>query len=205
MSLAEDTCRFCALDSTDAHSAWNRVILETDHFVAVPSKGSLVPGWTLIIPKLHCLSFSDVPTTWSNELVFVIRRVETALASQFTPATFFEHGPVALRSAFGCGIDHAHLHAVPLPFDLARASRKALPQPWLDTEAPWRRTAGHGYVTVRAPLAQCWSTCEPEALPRQFFRQVIARELGCSEYHYDKVPRPDIARETVRRLSSSLA
>src|SRR6185503_1320171 len=39
----------------------------------------------------------------------------------------FEHGPSAASRTVGCGVDHAHLHLVPLQFDLAAAVSPFLP------------------------------------------------------------------------------
>ena len=36
-----------------------------------------------------------------------------------TPVTMFEHGASHTGSIMGCGVDHAHVHLVPLDFNLA--------------------------------------------------------------------------------------
>ena len=50
-------CVFCSQFREDsAPAVWNEPILESQNFVVVPSLGSLVEGWTLLLPKSHYLS-----------------------------------------------------------------------------------------------------------------------------------------------------
>src|SRR5689334_5777564 len=50
-------CRFCVDNvSISAVDPWDRPLLSTDNFYVVPSLGSLVEGWLLVIPKDHVIS-----------------------------------------------------------------------------------------------------------------------------------------------------
>ena len=49
-----------------------RCILETDNFSCVPSIGSFVEGYILVIPKKHYLSALTMPETHLNEILSTI-------------------------------------------------------------------------------------------------------------------------------------
>lgn len=50
------SCRFCGYleEGADSFAQW-AIIAETEHLVAVPSVGPLIPGWLLVMPKEHVL------------------------------------------------------------------------------------------------------------------------------------------------------
>ena len=50
-----------------------RCILETDNFSCVPSIGSFVEGYILVIPKKHYLSALTMPETHLNEILSISR------------------------------------------------------------------------------------------------------------------------------------
>lgn len=85
--------------------------LENDEFIALPSIGAFIEGWSLIVPKSHVVSMkehyrSEVLKSFTSE---VCRRVE----SSYGDTIIFEHGAHSEGSLTGCGVDHAHLHVVP--------------------------------------------------------------------------------------------
>jgi len=55
-------CRMCAnLNAPTLHRIWDRPLLGSDHFVAIPSLGSLVRGWLLVVPRCHYLNLAKLP------------------------------------------------------------------------------------------------------------------------------------------------
>src|ERR1700678_2335133 len=119
-------CRFCGyLKNGTANSERWTVVAETELLVAVPSVGPLVPGWLLVIPKQHALSFGAVDASNLSALMADIQRIAMGWRDLFGPLAWFEHGPAEARSSAGCGIDHAHMHLVPTGhFDLLREARE---------------------------------------------------------------------------------
>lgn len=202
MRIETQGCRFCVtISGGHRHSdVWNVRLVETDNFVVLPSKGSLVPGWAMVIPRKHCLSFSSLATQEVDELTALLDHLDQAIRKTFASPTLFEHGAVCRNSGFGCGIDHAHLHVVPLPFDLLVASRNRLDNPWVRAKAPWLEPAQTPYLTIRRPGDAHWMRASPKAIQSQFFRRVIAEKLGSTEFHYDRVPATENAVATLKAL-----
>lgn len=201
------TCRFCLRlrNSGLGEEAWNTVLLATKNFVVVPSKGAMVPGWLLVIPKAHQLSIAETPAEMRAELEHVLRVAGQAVQRRFGPPTVFEHGAATPGTAWGCGIDHAHLHLLPLPFDLAVAIEGRLPRAWNARVRPtsvcsW--SADRPYIALRGPAEDAWSVIHPETIERQFIRRMIAEEVGMPErYDYDQYPFHEHAVETARNLA----
>lgn len=56
------TCCLCSISVADApRQSWDNPVFESRNFVVVPSLGSLVEGWMLLLPKKHLLSMGALP------------------------------------------------------------------------------------------------------------------------------------------------
>lgn len=187
-------CRFCrvVLGGQPLAQPWDHVLLESENFVVLPSKGSLVPGWLLVVPKAHQLSLAACSSSQATELESIIALCAHAVERTFGPATMFEHGAVNEGTSWGCGIDHAHAHVLHLPFDLSESIATHESQSWVNhisvaQAGGW--TANHPYFSIKTPGQRNWSVIMPDSIPRQFARQLIAGELGVPEqFDYDSHP-----------------
>lgn len=200
-------CRFCSRYRRRAERSdepWDAEVFRTDRFVVVPTKGPLVEGWLLVIPLDHRLSFSALDEV--GELDELLSRTVELVAGAFAAPTLFEHGATTAGSAFGCGIDHAHLHVAPLKFSLERACRSVSPSTvWHDSAAPWIEPTTAPYLAIREPQAT-WRRACPAAASRQFFRQAIAAAVGLgTEFDYDVHPARELTAETARVLQVAVA
>jgi hypothetical protein len=71
------------------------------------------------------------------------------------------------------------------------------PGRWTPSGAPWTHQATIPYLAVSADGASWW-TSTPTAVPRQFFRRVIATNIGLAgRYDYDAYPFHANAAATV--------
>lgn len=152
----------------------------------------------MIVPKRHRLSLGE-SVEHSMELEGLVAKASDLLQREFGPPTLFEHGATTSGTRFGCGIDHAHLHLVPLNFGLEDATTRVSALSWINTDAPWRVASTGAYVTLCEP-GMGWRRAEPSDVPHQFFRRAIASVLGAAEFDYDKYPAPEVADETVLRI-----
>lgn len=200
---SQTICRFCNAPKCGTNP-WDRILWETEHFLVVPSKGGFVPGWLMLIPKMHVLSMAQLPSSLSIEFEALFAEVCYQLQCAFGVATAFEHGASQPNTTFGCGIDHAHLHVVPLPrhLDLKAIAEEALNQNF-STDLP---SPCHPYLRIRDPRDMAWYTLEPKAtIPRQFFRQIIWRSSQwiAPSYDYDEAPCDVQVRATIATLTAN--
>lgn len=119
-------CEFCTeLDQREpsrfssiyGHHVRSRIIARYKGFVAIPTLGQLFPGSLLVLPTEHIETCAQLP---ANRLEALSRFIDalTPKLRKFGDPIYFEHGSTA-RAAASCGIYHAHIHLVPLPYKLA--------------------------------------------------------------------------------------
>jgi len=170
---------------------YNTPVLETNNFVVIPSLGSLVDGWLLIVPKAYYLNFSQLSTNLLEEVHDIVSHLTTRFLPLFESERFvlFEHGPADLFSTAGCGVDYAHLHWVPCDFDLRKGASDLL-----GLDFTWNEIASidelnakvlsqQDYLYLQDQEGRHFITCQ-STVPSQTFRQVIAHYLHQPE-RYD--------------------
>ena len=187
----------------------NRILFETEHFVAVPTVGSLVEGWLLIVTKEHHICMASIDRYLLDELDRFKVEVSCAVEACYGPVAIFEHGPSKPSQAVGCGVDHAHLHIVPTVCDLIAGLRGVFNSDlrWQaitgtpDAAAP--HSLGLEYLYVEQPVgnASLATNCGFES---QLFRKVIARHIGEPErYDWKLYDGLENVRRTWEKLTTS--
>ncbi len=208
-------CKYCAkvvkdINGNDVRQAWNTILFESDHFVVVPTLGSIVEGWVLIISKAHLICMGETVPETGQELNDVLEIVERAVRQVYGAATVFEHGPNRERLDMGCGIDHAHLHVVPLKFDLleaAKVSQEFRGTQWHESKSMLSLVdglynEGRSYLYIKDSDG-AGSYCIPENIPCQSLRRVIARETGKTlKYDYKQHAFKENVLKTIEQLRS---
>jgi ATP adenylyltransferase len=187
---------------------WDREILRTERFVVLPSAGSLVAGWTLVVPRAPMINLSKLDDTGRVELDSIIEIVAGSLAATGERVYCFEHGAGWSGSATGCGVDQAHLHIVPLPFDLLAAARAQT-----DGAIDWCSARCEGQTLAQLPsegeYVALWSADEGGPMigtvrhpVSQWIRRVVADELGIAgEWDYRSHPQTRNVSQTLEMLA----
>lgn len=200
-----NTCRFCAIrDGGNVFGTADRKLAQDHGYFAIPSIGSLVEGWALVVPNEHCVSLRAN----YNEAGFrtFVGNVAGTVSDVYGPLVAFEHGSNVEGSLTGCGTDHAHLHLVP---------RSALAISDLDQShlqfiavdsADIAKTVGRSeYLAffpdiVNAPEQAIVALLT--APVSQYFRHLIGKKLGlgADQIDYRRAPRLEVASATVAAL-----
>lgn len=204
-------CCFCSsFVSAELTDSWNKPLLESSNFVVVPSLGSLVEGWVLIVPKKHFICIGALSDGLLNEMENVKSDVSSHLGRLYGDLCLFEHGPSMASRSVGCGVDHAHLHIVPLNFDLVNAAIPFLP----DEGVSWRRADsgscraayknGLDYLYVEQPLTG-GRIATHSNFGSQVFRKAIASVLNIPEkFSWREYPQTHMVGRTISALTASL-
>ena len=125
----------------------------------------------------------------------------------------FEHGPSMASRTVGCGVDHAHLHLVPLQFDLAAEVLPFLPDcvTWSNAGIEGCKNAhaqGEDYLYLEQPIGSGRITTHDE-FGSQLFRKAIATRLGMHDqynwHEYQQLATVMNTIDSVRTWSSSEA
>lgn len=205
-----NTCKLCS-ELESRTSVWNQPLFESPNFVALPSLGALVEGWLLLVPKRHFISFGAIPSSMHPEINEFKGYLCAMLRQCYGTVAAFEHGPSMASRTVGCGVDHAHLHLVPLQFDLA-----AEVLPFLPNSATWSSagieqcqdayTRGEDYLYLEQPIGSGRITTHDE-FGSQLFRKAIAAQLGIhNQYNWHEYQQLETVMTTidsVRTWSSS--
>jgi len=186
---------------------WDREILRTDRFVALPSAGSLVSGWTLVVPRSPMINLARLDDAGRAELDSIIEIVAGSLAATGQRIYCFEHGSGWSGSATGCGVDQGHLHIVPLPFDVRAAARART-----DGAIDWSSSTSDGPTLAQLPsggeYVALWSAHEGSPMigavrrpVSQWIRRVVADKLGMAdEWDYRNHPQTRNVSRTLEML-----
>lgn len=187
-----------------SRSLCDTVLFESQNFVIVPTVGSIVPGWLLIVTKIPHLSMSVLDEHQLAELDEVRSQAEAVLGDAFcSPVVAFEHGPCRTGQGIGCGVDHAHVHVVALSSSLMVAAERLGYQ-----ELEWRSVgsfreclapSGSPYLAIEDVDGQCYRA-DAASAPSQYFRRAIAAMAGVpNEYDWRRFPFLDNANLTIAR------
>jgi diadenosine tetraphosphate (Ap4A) HIT family hydrolase len=183
----------------------DRTVLETDHVKVLPSLGHFVKGYLLLVPKPHYCTLADAPRNVIREVEETKRTLIRHLSALYGPYVFFEHGARAL-DAGGCGIYHAHLHALPLSVDEVLAKLKG--------QFPYR-PIGSLLGLKSATSSKSYLYCEnsraqsrlffPTSLPSQFMRRLIAEAAGIPQWDWRQSGREDALLATRNEVLTALS
>ena len=163
--------------------AWDVRLVESAAFVAIPSLGSIVPGWVLIVPRMPATNIATLSDEDRVELSSIRLRVATILTAAFPGEVYeFEHGPARAGGLLGCGVEQAHVHMVPLDFDLVGAVTKSPAAGEIKyalADDPWRSVEpDRDYWLVRDAKAKSTVITYPAQPVSQGIRKIIASRVG---------------------------
>jgi len=183
--------------------------MQTRTFVVVPTLGSLLPGWILVLPKKHCFALSELSNSELSELNELSNTLVNLLSSHFDSRVVgWENGATSAGQAIGCGVDHAHLHLVPINVELRSGAENLLGR-----SLRWQHTKditslgtlrdGPSYLFVRETNGEYFTATDPNP-PSQLLRKVVAQHIGHPElYDWHSYSGESHARSTVTRLLAS--
>lgn len=198
-------CEFCLEQETRRENQYalryqetlpNRTVFLSPHFRVFPSLGQISEGHVLITPLRHYTAMADMPLEMISDLENICNVVRSALEQIYGQCVFFEHG-TRTSECGGCGIYHAHTHAVPIAsgrvFETLR-ERFALSAlgslSKLQTAVPPERS----YLFFEDTNANRFITVA-DYLPSQYMRKLLADSIGKSDWDWREVGfEPELLR-----------
>jgi len=170
--------------------------------------GALVEGWLLLVPKEHFLSFGAMPNSLTAEMQELKAATCARVQQAYGMVIAFEHGPSEAGRSVGCGVDHAHLHIVPVDFDLAAAVAAYVPprSKWSKANLADCRRAFRkhlDYLYLEQPIGH-GLIIQGHHLGSQLFRRAIAGELRIAEeYNWRTYPQLSNISKTIQTLGKA--
>jgi len=201
-------CVFCSPYYREKSGRACDTILHQDSgFFTVPTLGSIVPGWLLVVSKEHHICAGALNDEKIERLADSVACAQRSISKAFAEATVFEHGPHISKTPVGCGIDHLHMHVAPLPASLTETCAQLYGTVWqsISSIADLRHLHEQGvpYIFVKEPSGTCWWAMPPVGI-RQPLRRAIAHMVGLPEqFDYRIDSFEENISETLRVLSSA--
>ncbi len=184
--------------------ACDRPVLQTDLGLVIPSVGSLVPGWLLVVPKQKVFSYAELPQEKRLPL-FSLAKEAADKVSEWGSPIFLEHGSTAPNSLTGCGVDQAHLHVVPTDIDLLSTVLRDSSVKWErgNSSDPWSSIpTGKEYYLISVQGVSFVGY--PSVPVSQYFRKHLANAIGTpDEWDYKGWPNYGNVSRTVEQFGSA--
>jgi len=188
---------------------FNTTILESEHFKVIPSIGSIVEGWLLLIPKKHYISLCNLEVELFDELEILTQKTNSLLEQTFKKEVIiFENGAIEDKTLIGCGVDYAHLHFVPISLDIKNIIDKKY-----DSKLQWEKINNLRDIKFRgnkSPYYYIQNSKEKlytnvEIAYSQIIRKGIANYVGKPlMFDWKKYSFEDNINNTINKLKSSI-
>jgi histidine triad (HIT) family protein len=105
-SSTANECRFCQIARAEVQA---RVVFEDDHSLAFLDHRPVFPGHTLLIPKAHYETLSDLPP----HLLTPVFRSAQLLSRAIEKGLNADGSFVAMNNRVSQSVPHFHIHLVP--------------------------------------------------------------------------------------------
>jgi diadenosine tetraphosphate (Ap4A) HIT family hydrolase len=214
MDTQLDHCEFCDEFSGGTHNSFaerfhedrmDRTVIETESLRVVPTLGQIAQGYLLIVPRHHCCAIADLPAEFLREVEQLKTRLAGSLRDTYGQYVFFEHG-VRTQGSGGCGISHAHLHAIPVgteqdPIEKLKAAFPHKRVPSLSRLGDILRDVS--YLYYEDTRGEC-HVFYPQFLPSQYMRRILAEALGVQQWDWRTSGREESVLVTKANVSVAL-
>jgi diadenosine tetraphosphate (Ap4A) HIT family hydrolase len=168
----------------------SRICHETGEFVILPTLSPLRAGHILILPRRHVTNLAALPSTERQALLACAKSAEKRLSDRFgSELYFFEHGVTG--AGLACGIDHAHLHILPLS-----AATADVVESHIEADFPYQYASGlieglsfanqveaTSYLLRGTNLDSVRMSLR-ESIPSQYMRRLIVEAEGRNEWDW---------------------
>lgn len=101
-----ESCLFCKIV---AHEIPAQVVFEDKHSLAFLDIGPLFPGHTLLVPKMHCATLTDLPPDHVGPLFANAQLLTSAVEGAMSAEGSF----IGINNRVSQSVPHLHVHVVP--------------------------------------------------------------------------------------------
>ncbi len=162
------------MEFTKYFTTENTVLHETENFIVIPSLGSFVIGYVLVIPKNKILSYSELDVSYYSELSNLSRYLVSHIEKHCGRVVCFEHGPSVPESTLGCGIDYAHLHVVPTDCPVKLTLEKKFSFVKFEIQSNWKQFENKDYLYLNENDQDYFADISGENIVSGLIRKTIA-------------------------------
>ncbi len=190
-------CTFCNLDCGKIE---NTIIDEIDDFIVVPSKGALVEGYILVVPKIHVTSINELNNDQKKSLLFLIKKYRERFKEIYGKYPIvFEHGTGKSGGNTSSSVVHGHVHIVNHNFFNERFVIDFLKLKKVDI-SEFYEYRSKSYISYISPTLEYYISYDFKHCSQQV-RKLIADDLNIgNKYDWNKNNFEDNIRKTIENL-----
>ena len=184
--MTKDQCYFCGtnrfvLNKKLKLPAGESIVWEDENVFVTPDLFPLCVGHFLAITKDHYASFGNTPKKVYNSSRNAIDYLKKSILNG-REVIVFEHGAVKEHTG-GASIDHAHIHIMPLKYDIRPFIQKStyteVAQQELYSIIHELANKNQPYIYYQRSSGNAF-VYPVDDLPSQFLRILVAKALGVS-------------------------
>lgn len=185
----------------------SRFVVETRSFAAFPTFGCFTPGYLLIVPRDHVLSFGQLGPDALAEADEILAELAGRISRVYDmPVLGFEYGN---NLAGGRRITHAHWHLLPSEVGLAGWLHARMAGNRIESLTDLPLSADSSYIAVRDQDGRLWSFPVPNQVPQVVrLRRLVADldpRIASQDWDWASRNFDDLIRQTVADLPRSPA
>lgn len=172
-------CNYCNYYYKGIDKIGQKIIYESEQFIVLATLGEFIHGYPIIIPKQHVMSCAEFDKETMNEFIEVLEDVLFILSKTYNTKKFLVWENGTGNGGKGKAKDsvvHSHVHIAPSNLTANEIELIAgFPLKKISTEEISEYTL-HSYLMIKD--GKNWRiNDEPSVyIPRQFIRQLIAKE-----------------------------
>jgi len=160
----------------------NRCLFQTNLFACVPSIGSFVEGYVLVVPKKHYLASLRMPQDYLQELQMIIDALDKYYVNCYRSSfVAYEHGTSNEENVGGMSVVHAHVHFAPCNSAVIKLCPefKFIKFDSLINASEYYRKSGdeRPYLLLR-DIDNAYYLTFSNNIPSQFFRKRVCDIIG---------------------------
>lgn len=168
----------------ERYAVQGRICIQTENFVAIPSLSPLLEGHLLLLPKAHLICLAGMGAKLAEEFQAFLSLVARKMKNKYGAAYYFEHGVVRPDDQ-ACGINHAHLHILPMKPDRALAVDHLVTSVFssnreISLGAALRQSRPEEAYLLHGNELDHLRIASSNRIPSQFMRRAVGKAYGVS-------------------------
>lgn len=184
----------------------SRILAETNNWYAIPTIGSFVPGYLLLVCKQHELSMATLSLNLRDEMFVLKERMEERISQVMgCRCLMFEHGTTDSNYIGVNSVNHVHIHLVPsIDSVWVHLSKEnslfdfEVFDDYSNLFMKWEESPPKTYLLFQDADKKIYYSSDVVDMPSQLFRRCLASIWGLSEWDWRKYPCSYIIRDTLR-------
>ena len=183
----------------------SRILMENDHWYAVPTLGCMTIGYMLLVCKEHYLSLANLDTVCFEEMLSLKATVERKIHQTLgVKCLAFEHGSTETDTNGANSVDHVHLHVVPFQNEIwPMLSQKyhlgdfEEISGYQELRDRWKSEFPKTYLLFQDVNQRIYYKTDVEDYSSQFFRKCLAPYLSMREWDWKQEEHEENLLKTI--------